>query len=129
MLVVGFRLTGQSVADALNREAKTHTLPVTITVNNGSEFTSLILDEWAHNNQVTMSFTRPSKPTDNGLCESFNGRLRDECLNVNDFKTLEDTQRIIEALRCEYNEYRLHSLLRNLTPCEFKSKVGKPGQQ
>ena len=129
LLEVGFRLTDQSVADALNRVAKTHKLPATITVDHGSEFTSLILDEWAHNNQVAMSFTRPGKPTDNGLCESFNGRLRDECLNVNEFKTLEDAQRIIEAWRYDYNEYRPHGSLGNLTPYEFKSKVRKPGQQ
>jgi putative transposase len=128
LLEVGFRLTGQSVADALNRVAKKHKLPATITVDHGSEFTSLILDEWAHNNQVAMSFTRPGKPTDNGLCESFNGRLRDECLNVNEFKTLEDAQRIIEAWRCDYNEYRPHGSLGNLTPYEFQSKVRKPGQ-
>jgi len=129
LLEVGFRLTGQSVADALNRVAKTHKPPATITVDHGSEFTSLILDEWAHNNQVAMSFTRPGKPTDNGLCESFNGRLRDECLNINEFKTLEDAQRIIEAWRCDYNEYRPHGSLGNLTPYEFKSKVRKPGRQ
>ena len=129
LLEVGFRLTGQTVVDALNRVGKTRKLPSTITVDHGTEFTSLALDEWAHVNRVQLSFTRPGKPTDNGLCESFNGRLRDECLNVHEFKTLEDAQRIIEAWRCDYNHCRPHSSLGNLTPNEFKSRVRKPGHE
>lgn len=129
LLEVGFRLTGQSVVDALDSVGKIRKLPATITVDHGTEFTSLALDEWAHVNRVTMSFTRPGKPTDNGLCESFNGRLRDECLNVHEFKTIEDARQIIEAWRCDYNEYRPHSSLGNLTPNEFKSKVRKPDHE
>jgi putative transposase len=84
VLEVGFRLTGSSVAEALSRVGKTVRLPACITVDHGTEFTSRALDFWAWENKVQLDFTRPGKPTDNGLCESFNGRLRDECLNTHD---------------------------------------------
>jgi putative transposase len=77
------------------------------------------MDAWAYLNRITLAFTRPGKPTDNSLCESFNGRLRDECLNVHDFKTIEEAKRIIEAWRQDYNENRPHSSLGNLTPSEY----------
>jgi putative transposase len=64
------------------------------------------MDDWAHVNRVSLAFTRPGKPTYNGLCESFNGRLRDECLNVHEFKTIEEAKRIIEAWRCDYKKIR-----------------------
>ena len=68
---------------------------------------------------MQLHFTRPGKPTDNGLCESFNGRQRDECLNVNEFASLEQARQRIEVSRVDYNEYRLHSSLGHLTPSEF----------
>lgn len=105
LLEVGFRLTAQSVIDALNLVSKSRKLPASITVDHGAEFTSLVMDDWAHINRVTLTFTRLEKPTDNGLCESFNGRLRDECLNV----TMQEAKRIIEAWRCE---------ITNGNPCE-----------
>lgn len=89
LLEVGLRLTGQSVAEALNRAAEYTRLPSSITADHGTEFTSRTLDTWAWENKVQLAFTRPGKPTDNGLCESFNGRLRDECLNVHEFQSLE----------------------------------------
>ena len=66
-----------------------------------------------------MDFSRPGKPTDNALVESFNGSLRDECLNVHWFLSLEDAQEKIEHWRQEYNQYRSHSSLNNQTPEEF----------
>ena len=101
LLEVGFRLTGQSVTDALDRVGKTSKLPATIIVDNGTELTSLALDEWTHVNHVTLSFTRPGKPTDYVLCASFNGRLRDECLNVYEFKTIQEARQVIEFWRCD----------------------------
>ena len=94
-------------------------------MDHGTEFTSRALDEWAWQNKVQLDFTRPGKPTDNGLCESFNGRLRDECLNVNEFQNMAEAKRIIEAWRVDYNEHRPHSSLGNLTPNEFISKCQK----
>ena len=106
VLEVGFRLTGNSVVEALSRVGKTVCLPACITVDHGTEFTSRALDCWAWENKVQLDFTRPGKPTDNGLCESFNGRLRDECLNAHEFESLEQAQRIIEAWRRDYNDHR-----------------------
>ena len=70
----------------------------------------------AYENKVTLDFSRPGKPTDNPFIESFNGSFRDECLNVNWFLSLEDAEEKIEAWREEYNAFRPHSSLNNLTP-------------
>jgi putative transposase len=92
---------------------------VSITVDHGTEFTSKALDSWAWNNTVALDFTRPGKPTDNALCESFNGRLRDECLNVIEFVSIAHAKQVIEAWRKDYNEHRPHGSLGNLTPNEY----------
>lgn len=68
---------------------------------------------------MKLDFIRPGKPTENGDIESFNGRLRDECLNVNQFVTIDDARARIEAWRKDYNRRRPDSSLRNLTPHEF----------
>ncbi len=124
----GFRLTGQHVVQVLSKVALRRKLPAAITVDHGTEFTSKALDEWAWQNKVALDFTRPGKPTDNGLCESFNGRLRDECLNVHEFKTLAEARDILEAWRQDYNHHRPHSSLGNLTPIEYL-KLGRKNRQ
>ena len=68
---------------------------------------------------MTLDFSRPGKPTDNAMIESFNGRLRDECLNVNGFLSLEDARAKIERLRLDYNGIRPHTSLGGRTPREF----------
>jgi putative transposase len=93
--------------------------PVSITVDHGSEFTSKALEEWAWRRHVRLDFIRPGKPMENGYIESFNGRLRDECLNVNQFMSLDDARAKIEAWRVDYNQRRPHSSLGHLTPSEF----------
>jgi putative transposase len=77
-----FALTGQSVVDTLEAARVATELPDAITVDHGTEFTSRVLDEWCYQRGVKLDFIRPGKPTENGFIESFNGRLRDECLNV-----------------------------------------------
>lgn len=94
-------------------------LPQTIKVDNGSEFISKALDGWAHRHVVKLEFSRPGKPTDNAFIESFNGRLRQECLNQNWFLSLADARETIENWRHDYNEYRPHSSLGQQTPSEF----------
>jgi putative transposase len=74
-------------------------LPQTIKVDNGSEFISKVLDAWAHRHGVQLEFSRPGKPTDNAFIESFNGRLRQECLNQNWFLCLADARETIENWR------------------------------
>ena len=119
LLEAGFTLTGQNVAAALERVAVSRSLPKAITVDHGTEFTSRALDEWAWRRGVELAFITPGKPTENGLCESFNGRLRDECLNANEFVSLDDAKARIEVWRRDYNEHRPHSALRHLTPSEY----------
>ena len=104
LLETGFRLTSQDVILALDRAAQSRKLPASITVDHGTEFTSLVMGDWAHVNRISLAFTRTGKPTDNGLCKSFNGRHRDEYLNVHEFKSVEEAKRIIEAWRCDYNK-------------------------
>ena len=106
-----------------------------IRVDNGSEFISRDLDLWAYVNDVTLDFSRPGKPTDNAYIESFNGRLRDECLNEHWFLTPAPAQAIIEAWRREYNEERPKKALGGLTPAAYarhllrKSVTVTPGLQ
>ena len=97
--------------------------PNRIKVDNGSEFISKVLDKWAYENQVTLDFSRPGKPTDNALIESFNGSFRDECLNVHWFLSLQDAQEKIEIWRQDYNTFRPHSALGHLAPREFVQKA------
>jgi len=116
---VDFSLTGKRVVEVLERLKLTCGLPKTIKVDNGSEFISKVLDEWAHRNNVKLDFSRPGKPTDNAFIESFNGRLRQECLNQNWFTSLNDAQQIVEAWRQDYNQQRPHSSLKQQTPNDF----------
>ena len=90
-----------------------------IRVDHGTEFTSRALDAWAWQNGVELDFIRPGKPTENGMIESFNGRLCDECLNCNAFLSIDDARQRIEAWRNDYNGERPHSALGNLTPTAF----------
>jgi putative transposase len=79
------------------------------------------LDQWAYANSVQLDFSRPGKPTYNALIESFNGRLRAECLNEKWFLSLEDAEEKISTWRTDYNEHRPHSALVNLASKEFAS--------
>ena len=119
LIEVGLSFSGQKVAAVLERLVMDTGSPVSITVDHGTEFTSIALEEWAYRRGIKLDFTRPGKPTDNGHIESFNGRLRDECLNVNQFLSLEDAAEKIESWRLDYNERRPHSSLGHLTPSEF----------
>ena len=101
--------------------------PESITVDHGTEFTSKALEEWAYQKGVKLDFTHPGKPTENGHIESFNGRLRDEGLNVNQFVSIEDAREQIEGRRVDYNAHRPHSSLGNLTPREFADRSQATG--
>jgi len=112
-------LTRQSVVDALNEIARDRDLPYAITVDHGTEFTSKALDEWCYLRGVKLDFIRPGKPTENAFIESFNGRLRDECLNVHEFATLDEARAVLQSWQHDYNHLRPHGSLGNLTPNEF----------
>ena len=116
---VAMSIGGQRVVEVLMRVAQERDLPGTIRVDNGPEFTSRILDQWAYLNGVELDFSRPGKPTDNAFIESFNGRFRQECLNENWFLSLEDAREKAESWREHYNRERPHGALGNLAPLEF----------
>ena len=115
-------LTGQRVARVLDRIALVRGLPQVITVDNGPEFISKALDLWAVENKVRLRFIAPGKPVQNAFIESFNGRLRDECLNEHIFVNLHNAQQIIESWRQDYNTNRPHSSLKDMTPEEFSTE-------
>jgi putative transposase len=112
-------IRGEQVVETMARLLMVRGAPRTIRVDNGPEFVSKALDRWAYENRVTLDFSRPGKPTDNAFVESFNGRLRDECLNVHWFLSLADARSKIEAWRRHFNESRPHTALGWLTPMEF----------
>ena len=112
-------IKGEQVVAVVGRLALLRGAPCAIQVDNGPEFVSKALDRWAYENGVTLDFSRPGKPTDNALVESFNGRLRDECLNANWFLSLADARSKIETWRRQYNESRPHTALGWRTPQEF----------
>jgi len=82
-------IKGEQVVEAMTRITLSRGAPRTIRVDNGPEFISKALDRWAYENGVTLDFSRPGKPTDNAFVQSFNGRLRDECLNTHWFLSLD----------------------------------------
>lgn len=113
-------MSGVKVAAALETaRSERGTLPHSITVDNGSEFCSRVLEAWAMDNGVQLCFIRPGRPVENGLIESFNGRLRDECLNVEWFRSIEDARAKLDAWRRDYNHNRPHSALHDWAPAAF----------
>ena len=112
-------ITGSRVKAVRARLAETRGFPHSITVDHGPEFEGQVLDAWAYQRRVQLSFIRPGKPNENSYIESFNGKFRDECLNEHWFVTMAQARHIIEAWRIEYNTERPHSSLGDLTPQEF----------
>ena len=118
-LVVDTSLSGVRVARELDRIVRERERPCMVVSDNGTEFTSNAILAWADENAVEWHYIAPGKPMQNGFVESFNGRLRDECLNEHLFDGLADARRIIAAWRADYNEERPHTSLDGLTPSEF----------
>jgi putative transposase len=85
------------------------------------------MDMWAYHHSVRLDFSRPGKPTDNSFVETFNGSLRDECLNVNWFTSLAEAQGLLEAWRQDYNESRPHIALNDLTPATYARRIKEMG--
>lgn len=117
-------LGGQRVVEILTLVALERGRPEKIRVDNGPEFTSKKLDQWAYINHVELDFSRPGKPTDNAFIEAFNGRFREECLNQSWFLSLEDAREKVEVWRSDYNRTRPHGALDNMSPEEFAETVG-----
>lgn len=117
-------IKAEAVTGVLETLRATRGLPKRIKLDNGPEFISRVLDNWAYFNSVHLDYSRPGRPIDNAWIESFNGSFRDECLNVNWFMSLDDARMKIEAWRKDYNEFRPHSGLTYLTPVEYARRQG-----
>jgi len=117
------RLPAEAVTTALERAMSVYGQPKVITSDNGTEFTSNHFDQWAYGRGIELDFIAPGRPMDNGLIESFNGKLRDECLNMHWFESLAEARRVIERWRVEYNEMRPHSSLGNRAPAVYVAEL------
>jgi putative transposase len=118
-LEVDVSLTGERVTRVLERLCNARGVPTVIQSDNGPEFTSWVMDQWACEHGVRLQFIEPGKPIQNAFIESFNSRLREECLNEHVFVSLDDARRKIESWRIQYNRERPHSSLGYLPPEEF----------
>ncbi len=96
----------------------------TIVSDNGTEFTSMAILKWVQETGLDWHYIAPGKPTQNAFIESFNGKLRDECLNENLFSSLDDDKGVLEDWKEDYNHQRPHSSLGNMTLQEFAQKMG-----
>jgi len=119
-LEVDTSLPGSRVVRVLKRLRSERERPAQLVLDNGPELLSRALEEWAHEQGVMLHFIDPGKPIQNAHCESFHGRLRDECLNEHWFLGLGDARRIVETWRQDYNRERPHSALDYRTPEEFR---------
>jgi putative transposase len=118
-----FSINGVKLTRLFDDLKKMRTLPAQIVCDNGTEFTSKAFRRWAKENGVEIHYIDKGEPTQNAFVESFNGKFRDECLNEEWFKSLEEARSIIDAWRLEYNSERPHSGLKGLTPYEFIGKT------
>jgi putative transposase len=118
-IVVDRSMSGVPVARELDRLGAERGLPKTLVTDNGPEFTSKAMILWARDRGVDLHFIDPGKPTQNAFVESFNGKFRDQCLNLHWFKSIDDARRTIEIWRQEYNGVRPHSSLGKKTPNEY----------
>ena len=116
-------ISGVRVTRVLDELKKTRGLPKVIVVDNGPEFTSRAMHRWARANGVRLHFIDPGKPTQNAYVESFNGKLRDTCLNLHWFVDLDDARTTIEAWHRDYNEVRPHSALGGTPPAAYARRL------
>ena len=117
---VGVSITSEKVRAVLQRVCLENGFPEMLRSDNGSEFIGQAVNAWLAENGIKPLFIEPGKPWQNGKCESFNGKLRDELLSREWFSSVREAQVVIEKWRKFYNEERPHSSLEYLTPTEFK---------
>ncbi len=119
LVLVDRSLPARRVVEALDTLLLVRARPDAIVCDNGPEFVSLALDQWASTRGIRLDFIRPGHPVENCFIESFNGKLRDECLNQHHFLTLAEAQQRIETWRQEYHTERPHKGLGQRTPAEY----------
>jgi len=118
-------LSGIRVTRVLDQLVELRGKPASLLTDNGPEFAGTALEQWCHDHDVQHGFIAPGKPSQNAYIESFNGKLRDECLNENLFINLSQARDLIEAFRQDYNEVRPHSSLGGLTPAEYAARIAR----
>lgn len=124
-IVPAHQISGHHVVRILERICSTRGYPQVIRTDNGKEFCGKAMLSWAYDRRVTLRLIEPGKPNQNAYIESFNGRLRDECLNEHWFTSLAHAQVIIESWRREYNEERPKAALGGLTPAAYAQQLAQ----
>jgi putative transposase len=124
--LVDSSIAGARVVRELDRLIDLRGQPALIISDNGTEFTSNTVLTWSHQRQLVWHYIAPGKPSQNAFVESFNGRLRDECLNEHLFISMAEARQLIELWRCDYNNARPHTSLGGLTPVEYASALSTP---
>lgn len=122
-LEVDFSLPSIRVIRVLEAAIVAHGTPSCLVLDNGPEFSSRAFLQWAYSRNIELHFIDPGKPVQNCFVESFNGRMREECLNENWFRSLNEARLTIATWQKLYNEVRPHSSLGNLTPAEYAEKT------
>lgn len=122
-LKAGVSLPAQVVTDVLDGIIQMRGAPAALKLDNGTEFTSRHFDAWAYLSGIQLDFIRPGRPVENGFIESFNGKLRDECLSQHWFLSLQEAQEQLVAFREDYNETRPHSSLGNIPPSVYARQI------
>ncbi len=124
-LVADTSLSGRRVTRELDAIITKRARPVSCVSDNGTELTSSAVLEWCQTSGVEWQYIAPGKPQQNAFIESFNGRLRDECLNETLFTSLRHARQVLEAWRADYNSIRPHSALKGMTPTDFAKHTTK----
>jgi putative transposase len=117
------RLPAAAVTRALDEAVLSYGQPLVVTSDNGTEFTSNVFDQWAYRRGIELYFITPGRPVENAIIESFNGKLRGECLNMHWFESLDEARRLIERWRIDQNEGRPHSSLGNRSPAAYVAEL------
>jgi putative transposase len=122
---VGMSMKAEKVKEVLERVCQERGKPEHIRSDNGSEFISKKVEDFLQEKGIKAMYIEAGKPWQNGKGESFNGKLREECLRREWFSSVKEAQIVIEEWRKYYNQERPHSSLEYLTPSEFKEKADK----
>ena len=123
LLTAARSMPAERVIRSLEEAARTYGFPERIVTDNGPEFRSCAMQRWAQDRGIEFHFIEPGKPTQAAFIESFNARLRDECLNEHVFSSVQEAQHVLERWRRHYNQERPHSSLGGQTPNEFAQRL------
>lgn len=121
--LVSASISGHQVARFLTRMCEERGTPRKIICDNGTEFTSKAMFFWSKEAGVTLGFIQPGKPTQNAFVESLNGKFRNECLNRQWFRTMDEARIEIDLWRTQYNHVRPHSSLNYMPPVEYARRA------